>query len=333
MIQPLISVITPTLNQAFSLRETIESVLSQTYRNFEYLIVDGGSTDGTLNILKEYNGAPNLKWISEKDTGQSKAINKGLALSRGDLFNWINSDDLLERDALKQLAKTSLAQPKAEVISGITGEFHHGTEIIFKQSSLQVRSSPEETATVGVFSQPGTFWRTEVVRKLHGLREHLHYAMDYDLWLRYLLTRAQSEVVVIDVPFARYRHHPQSKTTLYSSGFYRETAEIFDEFNAQMRAPACFFKGLSERNGDHQLPAEIHPSFCPDRYLGFFCERQVRIQRDSNPREARQWLRRAFSYRPWITFWRLKMMIRLTVEFISSRMNWSARKTAKQRII
>ena len=109
---PRISLVTPTFRQAATLRETIESVLGQDHRDLEYWVIDAGSQDGTVEMLREYEHDPRFHWISEPDKGQSDAINKGLARSTGEIFNWINSDDYLEPGALARVAGFPGAVPK-----------------------------------------------------------------------------------------------------------------------------------------------------------------------------------------------------------------------------
>ena len=307
----MVSIITPTLNQAATLEETIESVLRQGHPQVEHLIFDGGSTDGTLDILHRYDGNPRVRWFSEPDRGQSHAINKGLALCRGDIFNWLNSDDYLQEDALSQVAQAFADQPEADIISGYTNEFHDDTGQIFNRSKLQIRRTREETLTVGVYCQVSTFWKTAVVRSLGGVREDLHFCMDTDLWMRYLLTHGQRRVRKLETALAFYRHHDGSKTRRCSAEFYRETDLLYDRLHERLKAPAYFiFRNLPK--ADLNLPPlAVASTFNRNRYFGSYCERRVRISRCCNLQEARRWLVRSFSYFPWASLWRLKMIWRL----------------------
>ncbi len=306
----MISIVTPTLNQAETLVCTIESVLSQSYPDVELLVVDGGSTDGTLNILQRYSTDPRVRWWSERDNGQSHAINFGLARCRGNIFNWLNSDDSLERDALKKVAGAFAKTAHIDIVSGQTDEFRHETGTVFNRSTLQIRARSEETVTVGVFCQPSTFWRTEVVRKLGGVREDLHYCMDTDIWMRYLVSNGQDRVLKIKSLLARYRHHKNSKTSLHSADFYLETDRLFDALNLQLSAPH-FFQAGPHAVSEMTSPSPSNDSFDRTRYFGCFCERQVRIKRREDPRMGLRWLLRSMRYRPWITAWRVKMLFRL----------------------
>lgn len=116
--KPLISIITPSFNQASYIEETILSVLNQTYQNLEYIIMDGGSTDGSLDIIKKYSKDPRLKWISRKDKGQYDAVNDGFLKAKGKILGWINSDDLYINDAVEMIVESFREYPDAEIIYG-----------------------------------------------------------------------------------------------------------------------------------------------------------------------------------------------------------------------
>lgn len=117
MNKPRVSIITPSYNQGEFIEETINSVISQTYENIEYLIIDGASTDSTLKVIAKYSSSIS-KVISEKDAGQSDAINKGIRLATGDLITWLNSDDLLEPQAIEQAVSTFIEYPEIDFVYG-----------------------------------------------------------------------------------------------------------------------------------------------------------------------------------------------------------------------
>ena len=310
--RPRISLVTPTFNQASTLRETIESVLGQDYENLEYWVFDAGSRDGTVEILKEYESDPRFHWLSEPDRGQSDAINKGLARCTGEIFNWINSDDYLEPGSLQAIAASFEKEESIDVVSGKTAEFRDAPPQIFNTICLPLRASGEETMTVGVFCQPSTFWRTNIIRELGGIDLELHYVMDWDLWVRYLARYGQNGVRQIDQLIAHYRHHPQAKTSAASEKFYQEAATIFRKLLVSLHAPEAFFQ--LEVGALIPMPEATYifsTSFNRERYLGAYAERMVRVYRRKNPTVAKQWLKLAFEYKPWVTLWRIKMVIRL----------------------
>jgi glycosyltransferase involved in cell wall biosynthesis len=308
---PRISLVTPTFQQAATLRETIESVLRQDHRDLDYWVIDAGSRDGTLDILREYERDPRFHWISEPDRGQSDAINKGLARCTGEIFNWINSDDFLEPGALARVAAAFEKNPRAEIVSGLTAEFREPAREEFNHIRLQLRATPEASIPVGVFCQPSTFWRTDIVREI-GVDTSLHYVMDWDLWVRYLARHGQKNVVCLDDVLAHFRHHAAAKTSTGSAQFYDEARTVFHNLHLTLGAPEEFLEREVEARPDWQRrDFVLGPGFDRDRYLGCYAERMVRTWRSKDRAQARLWLRRTWAHKPWITPWRLKMALRL----------------------
>jgi hypothetical protein len=223
---PLFSIVTPSYNQGGFIRETIESVLRQDYPNIEYWVIDGGSTDETVSILQNYEQDPRFNWLSEKDRGQSDAINKGLVRCRGDLFSWLNSDDLLTPNALKHVATAWLAFDHPVLLYGLARSIDvYGADLgycatqsprITLQKLLKFRSTP---------MQPATFAPTDLVREIGGVDTALHYTMDFDLWIR-LAERVPIHHIPRDL--ASYRLHPSSKTVALSTRFIADVAQVLD---------------------------------------------------------------------------------------------------------
>jgi glycosyltransferase involved in cell wall biosynthesis len=309
---PRISLVTPTYHQASTIRETIESVLRQNYADLDYWVFDAGSRDGTVEILRHYEHDPRFHWVSEPDRGQGDAINKGLARCTGEIFNWINSDDYLEPGALARVAEAFRKNPGLDVVSGWTAEFRGEPPQIFNRIQLQLRATAEASIPVGVFCQPSTFWRTEIVRALGGMDPALHYVLDWNLWVRYLARHGQDKVLRVDHPLARFRHHVDAKTSASSSGFYDEAKTVFHNLHLSLHAPEPFLlpeveAGPAWQRRDFQLG----PSFDRERYLGSYAERMVRTHRRKNPALAKVWLGRTWAYEPWVTPWRIKMALRL----------------------
>ena len=208
---PKISIVTPSFNQGRFIEETIRSVLLQGYPNLEYIIIDGASTDNSVEIIKKYS--PWLSyWISEPDKGQSNAINKGLLHCTGDIFNWINSDDLLCPMALLSVAAAWAKNPEA-VIAGPVIDFHQdGTEDVIVPNALSLEnfiSIRTARANLLRWHQPGTYLPLAQVKKVGGVREDLYFSMDHILMIELLQA---CKVVYIPEALARFRLHNNSKT-------------------------------------------------------------------------------------------------------------------------
>ncbi len=309
---PRISIVTPTYNQAATIRETIESVLRQEDADIEYWVLDAGSRDGTVEILREYEHDSRFHWVSEPDKGQSDAINKGLARCTGEIFNWINSDDYLEPGALHCIVEAFQKNPSLHVVSGWTAEFRGNPPEIFNRIQLQVRATAEESIPVGVYCQPSTFWRMDIVRALGGIDSSLHYVMDWNLWVRYLARYGQNHVQRVDRLLAHFRHHVEAKTSVGSCKFYEEAMSVFLNLHLSLHAPPSFLIPEVETSPTWQRrDFQFGPGFDRERYLGSYAERMVRTYRKKNPALAKTWLGRTWAYKPWFTFWRLKMALRL----------------------
>lgn len=210
---PRISIITPSFNQGRFIEETIHSVLSQEYPNLEYLVMDGGSSDDTLNVLKRYSGK--ITWFSEADQGQTHAINKGLRRATGSILGYLNADDLLLPGALQKVVEIFNDDSQ---VWWVTGKCHSVDEknneirrpiTIYKNVLLRL-SSPSLLLITNFISQPATFWRRETLECVGYLDESLHYVMDYEYWLRLY---AKSPPVFIPEYLAAFRIHRKSKTT------------------------------------------------------------------------------------------------------------------------
>jgi glycosyltransferase involved in cell wall biosynthesis len=181
---PKITIVTPSFNQGQYLEKTILSVLNQNYPNLEYMIIDGGSTDNSVGIIRRYEKF--LKyWVSEPDSGQSQAINKGFQHATGDIFGWLNSDDYLMPGALGVISHMFLSNPDAGAYVG-AGEF-----VNHKGKTLE-RRVPSEISLEILYNwlndfqimQPSCFFTRTAWNKVGGLDEAIHFAMDVDLWLK-----------------------------------------------------------------------------------------------------------------------------------------------------
>lgn len=217
---PKISIVTPSFNQGEFIEETIRSVLSQKYPRLEYIVMDGGSSDNSAEVFKKYSDRISF-WVSEKDRGQSHAINKGLSRCTGDVFNWINSDDLLMPGALWAVAEAWIRRPRSIVSGGIEFFDHKGPSAHSKACGQTLQNFIRfwEKGEFG-WGQPATFLPLNVVREAGGVREHLKYCMDYELMVR-LLAR-ETAVTYIDQTLARFRLHDTSKTVGSKEAFRLE---------------------------------------------------------------------------------------------------------------
>ena len=217
---PRISIITPSYNQGQYIEQTIQSILSQDYPDLEYLVVDGGSSDNTIDILKRYEDQ--LSWTSGKDRGQTHAINMGFQQTSGDVISFINSDDCLETGALHKVGKFFLNHPHAYWVTGkcriVDRNDHEIRKIItvYKNFWLEFHDC-QILKVINFISQPATFWRRQVNIEIGDLDEKLVYTMDYDYWLR---ISKRYELNFLNSYLARFRIHPQSKSGLSFSGLF-----------------------------------------------------------------------------------------------------------------
>lgn len=209
---PKISIVTPSYNQGKYIEQTIRSVLLQNYPNLEYIIIDGGSSDETVDIIKKYE--PWIKyWISEKDRGQTNAINKGLIKCEGEIFNWLNSDDYYNTECFKNLAENFQVKD-TEIVSG-KYRFFYENQNKEKIIDLKMRSTLEESIALVAVNQPSTFYRLDVLKSLGELDERLNYLMDQDIWKKYLFKFGQDRIKIIDKVLVSFRYHKGSKTSQY----------------------------------------------------------------------------------------------------------------------
>ncbi len=188
LLPPRVTIVTPSYNQAPFLEETILSVLDQDYSNLEYIIIDGGSSDGSVEIIKKY--ADRLAhWVSEPDQGQSHALNKGFARATGDILAWLNSDDTYEPDALWPVVQMAARHPEAELFHGDCAFIDEHNQKMGFLSSSGFQAGKLLSPSWGYpyprnLPQPAVFFRRSLWECAGPLDLGLHYAMDYDLWIR-----------------------------------------------------------------------------------------------------------------------------------------------------
>lgn len=224
---PRITVVTPSYNQAEFLETTIRSVLEEGYPALDYYIIDGGSRDGSTDIIRHYE--PWLSgWVSETDRGQVNAIAKGLASAQGEWFNWINSDDLLAPGALWEVARA----PDCDLVAGQTQNF-------YADRLARRRASRDFTARNFIripvesrvrWHQPGIWYRTAALRDV-GIDETLHYRFDLDLLIRYC--QRYPKIHYLQALMAYFRLHGSSKTVSQAARFEQEHLRLLENLLAR----------------------------------------------------------------------------------------------------
>jgi glycosyltransferase involved in cell wall biosynthesis len=229
---PKISLITPSFNQAAYLEETIRSVLLQRYPNLEYIIVDGGSHDGSVDIIKKYE--PWLaSWSSGPDEGQSDAINRGFRISSGDILSWLCSDDLLRPDALWKVAFEFMREPETDVLAGACRLQYDCDGGRIHDSAVVGAEWESHPYSVGIW-QPSCYFRRSAVAREFLVDENLHYCMDRELWCHFVQNernwRRSDEVL------SHYRYTGANKSVVGNDAIIEELVVLFNR-----HAPACVF--------------------------------------------------------------------------------------------
>ena len=220
MIQPLVSIVTPSYNQARFLEETIRSVLRQSYPKIEYILVDGGSTDGSLDIIHKYADLF-ARWVFEPDEGQVDAINKGLKMTTGEIVAWINSDDLYMAGAVMEAVKALQANPEVGMV--------YGDGIMVDENGKLLDRHYYRTYDVldllcfEVLLQPTVFMRRTVLEEVGLLHAEYDLVLDHDLWVR---MASHSPILHIPSFWAVERSHESAKTIALSSQFVEEAEKL-----------------------------------------------------------------------------------------------------------
>jgi glycosyltransferase involved in cell wall biosynthesis len=205
-----ISIVTPSLNQGRFIEDNIQGILNQDYLNFEHIIIDGGSSDGTVDILKKY---PHVKWVSEPDRGQSHALNKGFRMAQGDVIGWLNADDSYLPGTF-ELVVGALDKPRQRwVIIGdveMTDEDGRVLQVLENHPRKFHQLLRFWDSKLRIFHQPGVFFLKDALDRVGLLDESLNFAMDYDLWLR---VSQEFTFHRVNAVFAQYRLHGSSKSS------------------------------------------------------------------------------------------------------------------------
>jgi glycosyltransferase involved in cell wall biosynthesis len=218
----LVSIITPSFNQAAYLEQTILSVLKQDYSSIEYIVVDGASTDASVEIIKKY--ADKLAyWVSEKDGGQAEAINKGFARATGEIIAWLNSDDYYLPGAVNSAVKIFQANPDVVLVYGnMLAVDEHGktfNTLTYKQLAL------DDLLCFQIIGQPAVFMRRSALQKTSGLDSTFHFLLDHYLWIQ---LAQHGKILHVYQTWAAARYHAEAKNRAKAAEFGREAFRILD---------------------------------------------------------------------------------------------------------
>jgi glycosyltransferase involved in cell wall biosynthesis len=266
---PTISIVVPSYNQGCFLEETLRSILLQNYPSIELIVIDGGSKDETVDIIKKYEHWI-AYWVSEKDKGQSDAINKGFKKATGEIITWINSDDLLLSGSLHKVAEYFSTLPET------IGLIHGGVQLFNEKKQIEERFTyltPSRESYLGgmVFSQPSAFFKKKWLVHAGYLNNDLHYGMDYDFFMR--LSLLCDFYPVKDV-FAKYRLHDHSKSMLESNKFIGDWKRSFVSLckNLSWNEELGFLKNTSLYEDELNYMDAF--SFRPDEKIVFSVNKQ-----------------------------------------------------------
>jgi glycosyltransferase involved in cell wall biosynthesis len=224
---PLVSIITPSYNQVNFLEHTIKSVLAQDYPEIEYLIVDGGSTDGSVDLIEQYSSEL-AWWVSEPDEGQASAINKGMAKAKGKIVAWLNSDDLYLPGAVSEAVEVFQSNPQVGLVFGnavtIDADGRPIRELVFPDWSFK------DLLGFRIVCQPAVFMQGDLFNQVTGLDLNLHFMLDHHLWIR---IASLAPIKHVSAMWAAARHHAAAKNVSQAADFGRETLEVLDWMRSQ----------------------------------------------------------------------------------------------------
>ena len=267
--QPLVSIITPSFNQAKYLSAAYHSVVSQTYPNIEYSIVDGGSTDGSVEMIQNWAESKNNRlkwWISEKDKGQADAINKGFSRASGEIVAWLNSDDMYMKGAVEKAVGIFKDYPDVGLIFSDVFSIDAESKLInvMRYGDWNLR----DLMKFNIIGQPGVFMRKRALEDAGFLNPEYNYLLDHHLWLRIAST---NRIQHVNDLFAAARFHSEAKNVAHTEGFSKDAfrivewmktdpklAKIFKEDRRKIMAGAFRFSARYLMDGKENMKAFSH---------------------------------------------------------------------------
>jgi glycosyltransferase involved in cell wall biosynthesis len=217
-VQPLVTVVTPSWNSIEFIERTIQSIRSQTYKNIEFIVVDGGSTDGTIEVIKRHADAIS-SWVSESDKGMYHAINKGLERACGEIVAYLNSDDIYRFDTIAKVVKSFGEHPSADLIYGNLDIIDENDRLLYNQIYPAFSLKHFANANYSMIGQPASFWRAGLLKKIGYFDESFKMAADFDFFIR---AGAAGSVVHVDETLAAFRVHAKSLTSRQLELNFRE---------------------------------------------------------------------------------------------------------------
>lgn len=246
----LVSIVTPSYNQARYLEATIQSVLAQDYARIEYIVVDGDSTDGSVELIKKYQSHL-AYWVSEKDHGQADAINKGLARASGEILAWLNSDDYYLPSTISAAVKIFEENPEVVMLYGdmLAVDEHGQTINLLKYRQLSL----EDLLCFQIIGQPAVFFRRAAYEKTGGLDAAFHFLLDQHLWIR---LAQQGEILHVPQTWAAARYHARAKNRAKAAEFGGEAFRILNWAQVQPGLSEAVIRvGRRARASAHRVDA------------------------------------------------------------------------------
>lgn len=268
-IYPKVSIISPSFNQVPFIEETICSVLNQTYPNIEYIIIDGCSTDGSVDIIRKYEKSISY-WVSEKDEGQADAINKGLSVATGSILAYLNTDDTYLPSTVETVVSFFIENPNVFMVYGDIFR-------IDEQSQIRKRINPNNIDYHKLVSgqfylpQPTVFFRKEVWENIGYFDKNLNLAMDLDYWIRVYLN--QYKIAYINEVLAKERIYPNAKSSLLKHKYINEKLEILSKLFSNNLTPIEIIRRKKQLYGEVYIDGAVlyTKKFCFKEALKCFC--------------------------------------------------------------